>query len=95
MKMIEGIILALVALIAGFSGSRWQKSRQTGITKREARVLRLQIAEAKQMAAYAIGLYEDHADVHKVLNYDLGILHQNMNVASKMIGMKFEPRIIQ
>lgn len=93
--MIEGIILALVALTAGFLGARWQKSRQSGVTKREAKVLRLQIAEAKKMAAYAIGLYEDHADVHKVLNYDLGLLNHNMTVASKMIGMHFEPRKIQ
>jgi hypothetical protein len=86
--LLTTIIMAAVALIAGYAGARWQRSRQTGITKLEAKILRVQISKAQQMAAYAIGLYEEHADAHKVVNHHLDVLSHNMSVAGRVIGLE-------
>ena len=82
------IIMAAVALIAGYADARWQKKRQSNITKREAIELRLKLNESMKMSRYVLAAFEDHHDVHKVLNHHIEVLSHNMSIASRVIGLK-------
>jgi hypothetical protein len=74
------IIMAAVALIAGYAGAQWQKKRQGCITKREATEL---IRSVREMRA----VFNGHWDVHKVMKHQIETLGQNVAVIGQTVGV--------
>lgn len=75
------IVLITVALIAGYAGSRFERSRSSSITIRDAEDLHLALSEMR-------AIFEKHTDAHKVINYDLDILSKNLDMLAKVVGLK-------
>jgi hypothetical protein len=74
------IIMAAVALIAGYAGAQWQKKRQSSITKREATELRRDIAEIKMA-------HNEHWEVHRVIKYQIEGLAQDILLIGQHVGL--------
>jgi hypothetical protein len=79
--LVTTIIMAAVALIAGYAGAKWQKKRHSSITKREATELRRDIAEIKLA-------HNEHWEVHKIIKYQIEKLGQNVAVTDGAVGME-------
>jgi hypothetical protein len=78
------IIMAAVALIAGYAGAQWQKKRQGCVTKREADRLIKSVAEMREV-------FDEHMEVHRIMKYQIETLGQNMTVIGEAVGME-QPR---
>ena len=80
----EVIILAAVAVLAGYAGAQWQKKQQGAITKREATELIKSVREMRE-------IFDQHTEVHKIIKYDIEVLDRNVTAIGQAVGMK-QPR---
>jgi hypothetical protein len=78
--LFDAIIMAAIALIAGYAGAQWQKKRSSSITKREATELRRDLDEIRL-------IFNKHWDVHKVMKHQIETLGQNVAVIGQAVGM--------